>query len=91
MQVKNFLENFYFIMFSKLTKFAPKTVSSLFVRNIAVGQRVPDASLTILEYKNGAFEKSTANAQALFATGTNILVGFPGLFSLSFHFSYPSF
>jgi len=68
-------------MFSKLAKFTPKTISSVFARNIAVGQKIPDASLTVLEFKNGAFEKTTANAQALFGTGTNILVGFPGAFT----------
>ncbi len=71
-------------MFSKFSKFAPKTVSSIFARNISVGQKIPDAPLTILEFKNGAFEKSTTNAQTLFASGTNVLVGFPGLFSLVF-------
>ena len=78
-------------MFSKFSKFAPKTISSIFARNIAVGQKIPDAPLTILEFKNGAFEKSTTNAQTLFGSGTNVLVGFPGSLSFIFHFSYHSF
>ena len=78
-------------MFSKFSKFAPKTISSIFARNIAVGQKIPDAPLTVLEYKNGAYEKSTTNAQTLFATGTNVLVGFPGSLFFYFHSSYHSF
>ena len=67
-------------MFSKYTKltWASKNLTSLIKRNITVGQNLPSQTLTVIDYKNGKYEKTTATTDDLFGKGKSILVGYPG-------------
>ena len=48
---------------------------------ISVGDTVPKATLNIIEYKNGEYEKITGNSEDIFKKGTFVLVGYPGAFT----------
>ena len=66
-------------MFKSIQKLVnTKTLSAFFQRNISVGQPIPDAQLTVLEYKGGAYEKKQASSSSLFGKGKVVLVGYPG-------------
>jgi len=73
-------------MFSRLYKFNSfsKNLTFSLSRNIAVGQSIPKANLTVLQPKNGSYEKSSVSTDALFGSGSSILVGYPG-FHLLFY------
>ncbi len=65
----------------KKTSFLSKSITNMFARFIAVGDKFPKADLTLLEFKNGQYEKTTANSESLFSKGTHVIVGFPGAFT----------
>ena len=66
-------------MFKAISKLSvSKNLSHVLRRNISVGDKLPNASVAVLEYQNGKYEKRTANINELFGKGSAVLVGFPG-------------
>jgi len=65
----------------KKTSLVTKSITNIFARFIAVGDKFPKMDLAILEYKDGQYEKITANSESLFSKGRHVIVGFPGAFT----------
>ena len=58
-----------------------RSLTTKLYRNIASGDSVPAANVSILTLKNGQYEKDAVNTSQYFAKGKFVVVGFPGAFT----------